>query len=142
MVLVIGPMRVGKTTLMELLEQELIARAGERMLREPAHRPFVSISATGPGSGRFDWIDYYTAVLRQINNPFLNRKPSAIRVRDMREAMEEALIGHRPYAVIVDEAHHLAKAASGRTLPDQLDQLKYSENRTAWSHGLGGPYES
>ncbi len=134
MVLVIGPSRVGKTTLIRLLEQELIARAGERLLQEPAHRPFVSISATGPGSGRFDWVDYYTAVLRQVNNPFLNRKPSAIRVRDMREAMEEALIQHRPYAVIVDEAHHLAKAASGRTLQDQLDHLKYLENRTGVCH--------
>ena len=141
MVLVIGPMRVGKTTLIRLLEQELIARAGERLLREPAHHPFVSISATGPGSGRFDWIDYYAAVLRQVNNPFLNRKPSAIRVRDMREAMEEALIQHRPYAVIVDEAHHLAKAASGRTLQDQLDHLKYLENRTGVCHVLVGTYE-
>src|SRR6266852_9953360 len=141
MVLVIGPSRVGKTTLIRLLEQELIARAGERLLREPAHRPFVSISATGPGSGRFDWVDYYAAILRQVSNPFLNRKPSAIRVRDMREAMEEALIQHRPYAVIVDEAHHLAKAASGRTLQDQLDHLKYLENRTGVCHVLVGTYE-
>ena len=141
MVLVIGPLRVGKTTLIRLLEQELIARAGERLLREPAHRPFVSISATGPGSGRFDWVDYYAAILRQVNNPFLNRKPSALRVRDMREAMEEALIQHRPYAVIVDEAHHLAKAASGRTLQDQLDHLKYLENRTGVCHVLVGTYE-
>jgi AAA domain len=141
MVLVIGPMRVGKTTLIRLLEQELLRRAGERLLREPAHRPFVSISATGPGSGRFDWVDYYAAVLRQVNNPFLDRKPSAIRVRDMREAMEEALIQHRPYAVIVDEAHHLAKAASGRTLQDQLDHLKYLENRTGVCHVLVGTYE-
>lgn len=141
MVLVIGPSRVGKTTLIRLLEQELIARAGERLLREPAHRPFVSINATGPGSGRFDWVDYYAAILRQVNNPFLNRKPSAIRVRDMREAMEEALIQHRPYAVIVDEAHHLTKAASGRTLQDQLDHLKYLENRTGVCHVLVGTYE-
>jgi hypothetical protein len=141
MVLVIGPSRVGKTTLIRLLEQELIARAGERFIRSPAHRPFVSISATGPGSGRFDWVDYYTAVLRQVNNPFLKRKPSAIRVRDMREAMEEALIEHSPYAVIVDEAHHLAKAASGRTLQDQLDHLKDLENRTGVCHVLVGTYE-
>jgi len=141
MVLVIGPMRVGKTTLIRLLEQELLRRASERMLREPAHLPFVSVSATGPGSGRFDWVDYYTAVLRQVNNPFLNRKPSAVRVRDMREAMEEALIQHHPYAVLVDEAHHLAKAASGRTLQDQLDHLKYLENRTGVCHVLVGTYE-
>src|SRR6266700_6405630 len=55
MVLVIGPMRVGKTTLIRLLEQELLRRAGERMRSSPTHRPFVSVSATGPGSGRVDW---------------------------------------------------------------------------------------
>ncbi len=141
MVLVIGPMRVGKTTLIRLLEQELHRLAGERMLREPAHRPFVSVGATGPGTGRFEWIDYYAAVLRQVNNPFLDRKPAALRVRDMHEAMEEALIQHHPYAVIVDEAHHLAKAASGRTLQDQLDHLKDLENRTGVCHVLVGTYE-
>ena len=90
MVLVIGPMRVGKTTLIRLLEQELLRRAGERMLREPGHRPFVSVSASEPGSGRFDWVDYYTAVLRQVNNPFLDRRPAAIRVRDMRRSPDSA----------------------------------------------------
>jgi hypothetical protein len=141
MVLVIGPRRVGKTTLIRLLEHELLLRSNERLLHEPGHRPFVSVSATGPGSGRFDWVDYYTAVLRQVNNPFVDRRPSAIRVRDLREAMEEALIQHHPYAVLIDEAHHLAKAASGRTLQDQLDHLKYLENRTGVCHVLVGTYE-
>src|SRR2546423_11276878 len=36
-----------------------------------SHRPFVSVGATGPGTGRFEWVDYYMAVLRQVNNPFL-----------------------------------------------------------------------
>ncbi len=141
MVLVIGPMRVGKTTLIRLLEHALLRRSSDRMRSSPDHRPFVSVSATGPGSGRFDWVDYYTAVLRQVNNPFLDRKPSAMRIRDLREAMEEALIQHHPYAVIVDEAHHLAKAAHGRTLQDQLDHLKYLENRTGVCHVLVGTYE-
>lgn len=48
MVLVIGPMRVGKTTLIRLLEQELIARAGERLRREPAHRPDVAYQCHRP----------------------------------------------------------------------------------------------
>jgi hypothetical protein len=141
MVLVIGPMRVSKTTLISLLQQQLLRRSRERMLQEPNHLPFVSISATGPRSGRFDWIDYYTAVLRAVKTPFLDRKPSAIRVRDLREVMEEALIQHHPYAVIVDEAHHLAKASSGRGLHDQLDHLKYLENRTGACHMLVGTYE-
>ena len=141
MVLVIGPMRVGKTTLINLVEQRLLVRARERMLTDPSHLPCVRVSATGPGSGRFDWVDYYRAVLRQVHNPFVDRRSPAIRVRDLREAMEEALIQHQPYAVIVDEAHHLAKAASGRGLADQLDHLKYLENRTGVCHVLVGTYE-
>lgn len=141
MVLIIGPMRVGKTTLINLIEQRLFERARERMLADPSHLPSVRVSATGPGSGRFDWVDYYRAVLRQVHNPFVDRRSPAIRVRDLREAMEEALIQHQPYAVIVDEAHHLAKAASGRGLTDQLDHLKYLENRTGVCHVLVGTYE-
>lgn len=141
MALVIGPARVGKTTFIKLLEQRLLERAKERMLRDPGYWPFVSVSATGPGYGRFDWVDYYRAVLRQMNDPFLDRKTAKPLVRDMREAMEEALIQRQPYAVIVDEAHHLAKAASGRTLQDQLDHLKYLENRTGVCHVLVGTYE-
>jgi AAA domain len=116
MVLIIGPARVGKTTLIAELQKRLLVRASGRMLRDPSHRPFVSVSAPEEGSGRFNWADYYLAVLRQVNHPFVNRKKSGVRVRDLREAMEEALIQHQPYVVIVDEAHHLAKAGSGRGL--------------------------
>lgn len=42
--------------------------------------------------------------------------------------------------MIVDEAHHLAKARSGRRLWDNLDHLKYFENRTGVSHVLVGTY--
>ncbi len=55
--------------------------------------------------------------------------------------MEAALIHRKPMGIIVDEAHHLAKAASGRRLQDQLDHLKYFENMTGVSHILVGTYE-
>lgn len=141
MVLVIGPARVGKTTLIEELKRRLSDRARERMMQDPNHRPFVSVSAPESGRGRFNWVDYYIAVLRAVNYPFLKREKAGVRVRDLREAMEEALIQHQPYAVIVDEAHHLAKAASGRGLQDQLDHLKDLENRTGVCHVLVGTYE-
>ncbi len=64
------------------------------MLTDPSHLPCVRVSAPGPGSGRFDWVDYYRAVLRPVHNPFVDRRSPAIRVRDLREAMEEALIQH------------------------------------------------
>lgn len=141
MVLVIGPTRVGKTTLIGLIKEMILVRTQERMLREPDYIPYISMSATSPGSGSFDWVDYYFAVLRQVNDPFLKCKHSLIRGRDLRGAMEEALLQCDPVAVMVDEAHHLAKATSGRRLQDQLDHLKSIENRTHISHILFGTYE-
>jgi len=99
------------------------------------------MTATSPGTGRYDWTDYYRAVLRQMGDPFVDRRITTLRTRDLREAVEEALLQRQPCAVIVDEAHHLAKAANGRRLQDQLDHLKYFENRTGVSHVLVGTYE-
>ena len=141
MVLVIGPSRVGKTTLIHLLEERLLARAKAQMQHDQSFIPFASITATEPGSGRFDWIDYYKPVLRQLGNPFVDSRTAPIRARELREAMEEALLQRKPLAIIVDEAHHLAKARSGRRLQDNLDHLKSIENVTSVSHVLVGTYE-
>jgi type II secretory pathway predicted ATPase ExeA len=139
MVLVIGPSRVGKTTLIEKLVERLLERAIERMLLDPAFISHVLIDP--PGKGRFNWMYYIKAVLRQLGDPFIDRRTPALRTRDYEEAMEEAFIQRKPFAVIVDEAQHLAKAASGPSLQSQLDQLKYYENRTGVSHVLVGTYE-
>ncbi len=141
MALVIGPSRVGKTTLIQLLEDRLLAKAKERMKHDPHFIPFASITAAGPEAGRFNWSRYYKAVLRQLRNPFVDDKMAPIRARELQDAMETALLERKPLAVIVDEAHHLAKAASGRRLQDQLDHLKYFENLTGVSHVLVGTYE-
>ena len=141
MVLVIGPSRVGKTTLIHLLEKHLLVQAKARMQQDHHFIPFASITAAGPESGRFNWSKYYKAVLRQLGNPFAEGKTALIRAQHLQEATETALLERKPTAIIVDEAHHLAKAASGRRLQDQLDHLKYFENLTGVSHVLVGTYE-
>ena len=57
MALVIGPTRVGKTTLIKKLQEKLHERAEKRMQSDPDFIPVVFIDP--PGSGRFDWIGYY-----------------------------------------------------------------------------------
>ncbi len=143
MVLVIGPPRVGKTTLIHFLEKELHRRTESLMQQYPDYIPFVSVTTDiDVGSkASFDWMDFYPAVLRELKDPFLQlHKRYAIRARDVKEAMVEGLLQRKTRIVIVDEAHHLAKARSGRRLLDNLDHLKYFENRTGVSHVLVGTY--
>jgi AAA domain len=141
MVLVIGPARVGKTTLIHLLEERLLAYAQAQMERDPHFIPLASITAPEPGSGRFDWTDFYKPVLRQLGNPFVDSPTHHIPARQMREAMEAAYLERKPLAIIVDEAHHLARARSGHGLYAHLDHLKNFENTTGVSHILVGTYE-
>jgi AAA domain len=142
MVLVIGPTRVGKTKLIELLEKELLKRARERMLQDPSYMPFASITTDVGEWGRFDWMDYYPAVLEQLHDPFLrSSKNHWMPARDVKNAMIEALLQRKTQVVIVDEAHHLAKAGNrGQRLHSNLDHLKYFENKTGVSHVLVGTY--
>ncbi len=141
MVLVIGPARVGKTTLIHLLEERLLAYAAARMRADPHFIPFASITAPEAGAGRFDWIDFYRPVLRQLGNPFVDSPTHPIRTRQMREATEVAYLERKPLAIIVDEAHHLAESTRGSRLQSQLNHLKNFENTTGVSHILVGTYE-
>ncbi len=141
MVLVIGPSRVGKTTLIRLLEERLLAKSRALMVSDPSFIPFASILAAGPGTNRFEWAEYYRAVLRALHDPFVDGKVARIRVRELREAMETALCERSPLAIIVDEAHHLAEVARGSRLQSQLNHLKHFENATGVSHILVGTYE-
>ena len=141
MVLVIGPARVGKTTLIHLLEERLLAYAATRMQIDPHFIPFASITAPEAGSGRFDWIDFYRPVLRQLGNPFVDSPTHPIRARQMREATEAAYLERKPLVIIVDEAHHLAESTRGSRLQSQLNHLKNFENTTGVSHIFVGTYE-
>jgi type II secretory pathway predicted ATPase ExeA len=140
MVLVIGPGRVGKTTLIRLLEERLLAYATSQMQRDPTFIPLASITAPEPGSGRFEWAEFYKPVLRQLGNPFVDSSTHPIRARQMREALVAAYQERKPLAIIVDEAHHLARARSGHGLHEHLDHLKNFENLTGVSHVLVGTY--
>ena len=111
------------------------------MMSDPSFIPFASILAAGPGTNRFEWAEYYRAVLRALHDPFVDGKIARIRTKELREAMETALLERKPFAIIVDEAHHLAEAASGSRLQSQLNHLKHFENATGVSHILVGTYE-
>lgn len=60
---------------------------------------------------------------------------------DLRLVVEQAVQHRRPVAILIDEAQHLTKIASGRKLQDQLDCLKSLSNQTGILIVLLGTYE-
>ncbi len=137
MVLVIGPSRVGKTTLIRMLEERLLARCEALMVADPSFIPFASILATGPGTNHFDWAEYYRAILRALHDPFVDGKTARIRTRELREAMETALIQRKPLAIIADEAHHLAEAARGSRLQSQEEPHLVEQWEFLYARSIG-----
>lgn len=157
LIFVVGPTGVGKTTLRLRIEQELKQRfmaAGEP---EPGRIPVVGFEAAAPDSGNFNWKDYYRRALRALEEPLIDYKldrpipgrsgtgewTAAARVcnPELRQALEQALRHRRPAAVLIDEAQHFTKIASGRRLSDQLDCLKSLASLTGCIHVLIGTYE-
>src|SRR6266542_3449878 len=154
-ILVLGPTGVGKTTLRSRVEQLLTAELLAALQTDPARLPVVSVEAVAPPSGNFNWRDHFRRMLYEMNEPLIDqkRKIGACDVdvhfmpgmkahgEQYHYAVEQALRYRRPRAVLVDEAQHLAKMASGRRLLDQLDVIKSIANRTGTVHVLFGTYD-
>ena len=159
LIFVVGPTGVGKTTLRLRIEKELKQQFLAADEPEPGRIPVVGFEAAAPDSGNFSWKDYYRRALRALQEPLIDYKldrPTAdgshgrsgewnVAARvcnpELRQALEQALRHRRPAAVLIDEAQHFTKIASGRRLSDQLDCLKSLASLTGCVHVLIGTYE-
>jgi hypothetical protein len=158
LILVFGPTGVGKTTLRRRLEQQLSEAALPDLERDPGRIPVVSLEAAAGEAGLFNWKDYYTRALLALHEPLIPYKiveprrevsrsslggtpDPRVAAPTLRRALEQCLLHRRPAAVIVDEAQHLIKLASGRRLLDQMDVLKSLAALTNTVHVLIGTYE-
>ncbi len=157
LVMVLGPTGVGKTTLRLKTEQVLTKDLLNELDFDRARTPVVSVEAIAPPSGRFNWRDHFKRMLYAMDEPLVERKErlplssadSGVRFtcsprvhgEEYHRAVEHALRFRRPTAVLIDEAQHLAKMASGRRLLDQLDVIKSIANCTRTVHVLFGTYD-
>jgi len=159
LIFVLGPTGVGKTTLRRRVEQVLLQEILVELETDRGRLPVVSIEAVAPESGSFNWRDHFRRLLFQMDEPLVDFKRSpqgsdgeerpGLRFApgsraagsEYRYAVEQTLRHRRPLAVLIDEAQHLAKMASGRKLLDQLDVIKSIANRTQTVHVLFGTYD-
>lgn len=158
LVMILGPTGVGKTTLRAKTEQILTEGALSELEADRARMPVVSVEAIAPEYGNFNWRDQFKRILLQMREPLVGYKcPPAGRRNEESEfyaslaskasgaayryAVEQALRHRQPFAVLIDEAQHMAKVASGRRLLDQLDVIKSIANLTSTVHVLFGTYD-
>lgn len=158
-VMVVGPTGVGKTTLRLKIQQVLSEQGEPSMKADPSRLPYVAVEAAAPDNGNFNWRDHYRRTLVELSEPMLDHKlkPKWIHfARDsrgqqfvrpdasaaqLRQALESAVEHRRPAAILIDEAQHLTRMASGRRLADQLEVIKSLANCTRTVHVLLGTYD-
>jgi energy-coupling factor transporter ATP-binding protein EcfA2 len=157
-VMVFGPTGVGKTTLRLRTEQILIEDQRAELDSNRWRIPVASVEAIAPDSGSFCWRSHFKRLLQAMGDPLTDRRrvPGSDLDDDSEErfqltarssgseyryAVEQTLRFRRPAAVMIDEAQHLGKVASGRRLLDQLDVVKSIANRTNTVHVLFGTYD-
>ena len=150
-----GPTGVGKTMLRQLIE----ARLSKTRDASTHLLPVAAVEAVTPEGGKFSWLDFYKRALIALEQPFIENRlgvydhsffhdrgghltisPSA-RVHDLRLGLEYSLRYRRPLALFIDDAQHLAKAASARKLQDQLDTIKSLASLSRTTLVLIGTYE-
>ncbi len=127
-------------------------------------QPLLVLEARPPDGGTFHRADYYRSALTQLGETYYQqwslvdiqaeqtwetrtksrgRSPTTQfhDAPELRRALEEAIARRGVRAVIIDEAQHLMKVASGAKLLDQLDWLKSMTNMTGVVHVLIGTYD-
>src|SRR5579885_1398458 len=171
-VLLYGPSRVGKTTLIRQMEQRsrelhdsLPSVSASAPLRgsPPPRMPLLLLEARPPYDSTFNRSDYYCIALKQLGEQTYERRmvvtideghvwerePKKVRGKaaqfndsaELRHVYEAALLRRGVRTIILDEAQHLLKLASGIKLIDQLDWLKSMANTTGVLHILTCTYE-
>lgn len=161
-VLLSGPSGVGKTTLIRQMER---THNASPRISEP-HSPYVPVpllllETRPPDGATFNRTEYYRSALRQLGEQTYERRTlvnideehvwghkqdrgKGAKFHDsseLRHVYEAALQRRGVQTILLDEAQHLLKLASGIKLIDQLDWLKSMTNTTGVLHILTGTYE-
>ena len=73
---VYGPTGVGKTTLKEKIVEKLIERSldQDELKTDKGKVPVVTVEAVAPESGNFNWKDFYTRSLIELEEPLIEYK--------------------------------------------------------------------
>jgi len=137
--LLIGPTGVGKSTLINVLTEQVIRTHREEIESDASFIPVASMLAPASGERGFSWKMFYAALGKALNEPLMGKKletrllngktltslpGSAGNVTAMRLAVEGIIAHRRTKLIMIDEAVPLLRKVQGNSLENHMDALK------------------
>jgi hypothetical protein len=157
-IFVVGPTRIGKTTVLEYVVKKLLEDSMEEMLNDPGCIP-VGWVETRPYQRGYDWKDHWAGCLNAIREPLIEHKveqgpphygnecdtrtfpregkTAAI----LRRAFEEAAKHRKLRVFCLDEAQHLTLVPYSKMYRAQLEIIKSVASQSKAMHVLFGTYD-
>jgi archaellum biogenesis ATPase FlaH len=150
--LVYGPSGVGKSTLFRKVKEEITKQYRDEMNQDKGFFPVIGVEATSPEDGKFDWIDFYTESLHEVEEILINEKrlPNDHQApknnnqrakRALRRALENVIKYRKVKLILIDEAQHMTKAGKSETLRNHMDTIKSLASKFEIPIILFGTYE-
>ncbi|WP_419393428.1 AAA family ATPase [Cytobacillus praedii] len=149
--LVFGPTGVGKSTVCSKVRDNVENTNHNRSLI-----PVASLELPSPDNGKFNWKDFYKRLLKEMNEPLIDQKiiinnkeekqrpiPNYVPTTapELRQSLENAIKYRKTKVILLDEAQHLLKVASAKSIRDHMDALKSIANLTGVVFFMFGTYE-
>jgi len=137
----LGPTRVGKTTLSRRLAEALFGTAAS----SGPYRPLIRIEAATTDQGFISTRYLIQQFLQALDHPFQDPHAYSVRTKEtegrMRVRLLQALELRKTTHIIIDEAHHLLRTKSNRSVVAALDMVKCLSNEANCVLILVGGYE-
>jgi hypothetical protein len=148
-VMVVGPTRVGKSSIRRVIADRLSPRDSGTTSR---FRHTVCVEAANAQGGLFSMKHLTLRALAEVSHPIYghtedmpDQLPKSLRISRsetyLRLALEKAMIYRQTRWFLVDEAHHLLRVGRRERAADILDSLKCLGNTTGAAIGLFGGYD-
>jgi AAA domain len=157
-IFVMGPTRVGKTTVFKHLVNSLLKDYMQEMIADPGCIPVAGMEMPSYPRG-YIWKDHWVGCLEALNEPMIEHK-TASRIPDvsddrvfrekvresktetiLRRAFENAAKKRKLRVFCIDEAHHLTLVPYAKMYRAQLEVIKSVASRSHAVQVLFGTYD-
>jgi len=135
LVLLVGPPGVGKSMLIDLLHEGVLAQHKQEMFNDPGFLPITVLKAGSSGDKAFSWKNFYGEYLRSAGGPLQST------IGGLRVSVEQTLFYRRTGIFVIDEAVHMLRGASRTTALGHVDALKSLASMVGVTIILVGSYD-